>query len=281
MSAQILDGKALAAKMKANLRTESENLSRRPGLAVVLVGDNGASQVYVRNKVADCRDCGIECFDFYLGTDTKQEELLALIAELNGREDVDGILVQLPLPAHLEERPVLEAIDPMKDVDAFHPDNMGRILRGDARFKPCTPAGVMELLHEYGIDPAGKHCVVVGRSNIVGKPMALLLLQENGTVTVCHSRTPDLKSQCLQADILVAAVGRENLITADMVKEGAVVIDVAMNRNAAGKLCGDVDYAAVSEKASYITPVPGGVGPMTRAMLMANTLTAAKQRCGR
>jgi methylenetetrahydrofolate dehydrogenase (NADP+)/methenyltetrahydrofolate cyclohydrolase len=278
MSAQILDGKALAAKMKANLRTESENLARRPGLAVVLVGDNGASQVYVRNKVADCRDCGIECFDFYLGSDTKQEELLALIAELNGREDVDGILVQLPLPAHLEERPVLEAIDPMKDVDAFHPDNMGRILRGDARFKPCTPAGVMELLHEYGIDPAGKHCVVVGRSNIVGKPMALLLLQENGTVTVCHSRTPDLKAQCLQADILVAAVGRENLITADMVKEGAVVIDVAMNRNAAGKLCGDVDFAAVSEKASYITPVPGGVGPMTRAMLMANTLTAAKLR---
>ena len=278
MSAQILDGKALAAKMKANLRAESENLARRPGLAVVLVGDNGASQVYVRNKVADCRDCGIECFDFYLGSDTKQEELLALIAELNGREDVDGILVQLPLPAHLEERPVLEAIDPMKDVDAFHPDNMGRILRGDARFKPCTPAGVMELLHEYGIDPAGKHCVVVGRSNIVGKPMALLLLQENGTVTVCHSRTPDLKAQCLQADILVAAVGRENLITADMVKEGAVVIDVAMNRNAAGKLCGDVDFAAVSEKASYITPVPGGVGPMTRAMLMANTLTAAKRR---
>ena len=278
MSAQILDGKALAAKMKANLRAESENLARRPGLAVVLVGDNGASQVYVRNKVADCRDCGIECFDFYLGSDTKQEELLKLIAELNGREDVDGILVQLPLPAHLEERPVLEAIDPMKDVDAFHPDNMGRILRGDARFKPCTPAGVMELLHEYGIDPAGKHCVVVGRSNIVGKPMALLLLQENGTVTVCHSRTPDLKAQCLQADILVAAVGRENLITADMVKEGAVVIDVAMNRNAAGKLCGDVDFAAVSEKASYITPVPGGVGPMTRAMLMANTLTAAKLR---
>ena len=191
---------------------------------------------------------------------------------------MDGILVQLPLPAHLEERPVLETIDPMKDVDAFHPDNMGRILRGDARFKPCTPAGVMELLHEYGIDPAGKHCVVVGRSNIVGKPMALLLLQENGTVTVCHSRTHDLKAQCLQADILVAAVGRENLITADMVKDGAVVIDVAMNRNAAGKLCGDVDFAAVSEKASYITPVPGGVGPMTRAMLMANTLTAAKLR---
>ncbi len=278
MSAQILDGKALAAKMKENIRLEAAALRRQPGLAVILVGDNGASQVYVRNKVKDCSDCGIACFDYYLSADTTQEQLLTLIDELNGREDVDGILVQLPLPAHLEERPVLEAISPMKDVDAFHPENMGRILRGDARFKPCTPAGVMELLHEAGIDPAGKHCVVVGRSNIVGKPMALLLLQENGTVTVCHSRTPDLKEQCLRADILVSAVGRENLITADMVKPGAVVIDVAMNRNAAGKLCGDVDYAAVAEKASYITPVPGGVGPMTRAMLMANTLTAAKLR---
>lgn len=278
MSAQILDGKALAAKMKENIRAEAATLQRRPGLAVILVGDNGASQVYVRNKVKDCSDCGIACFDYYLGADTTQEELLALVCELNGREDVDGILVQLPLPAHLEERPVLEAISPYKDVDAFHPENMGRILRGDARFKPCTPAGVMELLHEYGIDPAGKHCVVVGRSNIVGKPMALLLLQENGTVTVCHSRTPDLKEQCLRADILVAAVGKENLITADMVKAGAVVVDVAMNRNAAGKLCGDVDYVAVAEKASYITPVPGGVGPMTRAMLMANTLTAARLR---
>ena len=207
-----------------------------------------------------------------------QQELLALVAELNEREDVDGILCQLPLPGHITERAVLEAISPDKDVDAFHPENMGRILRGDARFKPCTPAGVMELLSEYGIEVSGKHCVVVGRSNIVGKPMALLLLQENGTVTVCHSRTPDLKAQCLQADILVAAVGKENLITADMVKEGAVVIDVAMNRNAQGKLCGDVDYAAVAEKASYITPVPGGVGPMTRAMLMENTLTAAKAR---
>lgn len=278
MSAQILDGKALAAKMKENIRLEAAALQRQPGLAVVLVGDNGASQVYVRNKVKDCSDCGIACFDYYLPADTTQEQLLTLIDELNGREDVDGILVQLPLPKHLAERPVLEAISPMKDVDAFHPENMGRILRGDARFKPCTPAGVMELLHESGIDPAGKHCVVVGRSNIVGKPMALLLLQENGTVTVCHSGTPDLKEQCLRADILVSAVGRENLITADMVKDGAVVIDVAMNRNALGKLCGDADYAAVAEKASYITPVPGGVGPMTRAMLMANTLTAAKLR---
>ena len=278
MSAIVMDGKALAAKVKARACADSAQLQRQPGLAVILVGDNPASQVYVRNKVKDCSDCGIACFDFYLPAETTQQELLALVAELNEREDVDGILCQLPLPGHITERAVLEAISPDKDVDAFHPENMGRILRGDARFKPCTPAGVMELLSEYGIEVSGKHCVVVGRSNIVGKPMALLLLQENGTVTVCHSRTPDLKAQCLQADILVAAVGKENLITADMVKEGAVVIDVAMNRNAQGKLCGDVDYAAVAEKASYITPVPGGVGPMTRAMLMENTLTAAKAR---
>ena len=281
MSAGILDGKALAAKMKEAIRAEAAQLPRRPGLAVILVGDNGASQVYVRNKVKDCSDCGIACYDYYLDADTTLEQLLSLVEELNGRDDVDGILCQLPLPAHLPQIPVLEAISPDKDVDAFHPENMGRILRGDARYLPCTPAGVMELLREQGIDPAGKHCVVVGRSNIVGKPMALLLLQGNATVTVCHSRTPDLKTECLRADILVAAVGKENLITADMVKEGAVVIDVAMNRNAAGKLCGDVDYAAVAEKASYITPVPGGVGPMTRAMLMANTLTAAKYRQGK
>ena len=281
MSAGILDGKALAAKMKEAIRAEAAQLPRRPGLAVILVGDNGASQVYVRNKVKDCSDCGIACYDYYLDADTTLEQLLSLVEELNGRVDVDGILCQLPLPVHLPQIPVLEAISPDKDVDAFHPENMGRILRGDARYLPCTPAGVMELLREQGIDPAGKHCVVVGRSNIVGKPMALLLLQENATVTVCHSRTPDLKAECLRADILVAAVGKENLITADMVKEGAVVIDVAMNRNAAGKLCGDVDYAAVAEKASYITPVPGGVGPMTRAMLMANTLTAAKYRQGK
>lgn len=278
MKAVMMDGKALAAKVKERVRAEASALRRRPGLAVILVGENPASQVYVRGKVKDCADCGIACYDFYLGADTPEEELLKLVAELNERPDVDGILCQLPLPPHITERRVLEAISPDKDVDAFHPDNMGRILRGDARFKPCTPAGVMELLHEYGIEVAGKQCVVVGRSNIVGKPMALLLLQENGTVTVCHSRTPNLKEQCLQADILVAAVGKVNLITADMVKEGAVVIDVAMNRNDAGKLCGDVDYAAAAEKASFITPVPGGVGPMTRAMLMDNTLTAAKAR---
>ena len=278
MSAVVMDGKVLAAKVKERVRAEAAALARQPGLAVILVGDNPASQVYVRGKVKDCADCGIACFDYYLPADTTEEDLLALVEELNQRADVDGILCQLPLPQHITERRVLEAISPDKDVDAFHPENMGRILRGDARFKPCTPAGVMELLHEYGIDPTGKKCVVVGRSNIVGKPMALLLLGKNGTVTICHSRTPNLKAECLQADILVAAVGRESLITADMVKEGAVVIDVAMNRNAQGKLCGDVDYPAAAEKASYITPVPGGVGPMTRAMLMDNTLTAAKAR---
>ena len=278
MSAVVMDGKALAAKVKERVCAEAAALARQPGLAVILVGDNPASQVYVRGKVKDCADCGIACFDYYLPADTTEEDLLALVEELNQRADVDGILCQLPLPQHITERRVLEAISPDKDVDAFHPENMGRILRGDARLKPCTPAGVMELLHEYGIDPTGKKCVVVGRSNIVGKPMALLLLGKNGTVTICHSRTPNLKAECLQADILVAAVGRENLITADMVKEGAVVIDVAMNRNAQGKLCGDVDYPAAAEKASYITPVPGGVGPMTRAMLMDNTLTAAKAR---
>ena len=278
MSAVVMDGKALAAKVKARALAQSGQLARQPGLAVILVGENPASQVYVRGKVKDCADCGIACFDFYLPAATTEEQLLALVAELNDRADVDGILCQLPLPKHITERRVLEAISPDKDVDAFHPENMGRILRGDPRFMPCTPAGVMELLHEYGIEVAGKKCVVVGRSNIVGKPMALLLLGENGTVTICHSRTPNLKEECLQADILVAAVGKVNLITADMVKEGAVVIDVAMNRNAEGKLCGDVDYAAVAEKASYITPVPGGVGPMTRAMLMENTLTAAKAR---
>ena len=278
MSAVILDDKALSAKVKERVSREAAKLSRRPGLAVILVGENPASQVYVRNKVQDCSDCGIACFDYHLPADTPEEELLQLLTELNGRADVDGILCQLPLPDHIREKRVLETISPDKDVDAFHPYNMGRILRGDARFLPCTPAGVMELLHAYDISPAGKHCVVVGRSNIVGKPMGLLLLQENGTVTICHSRTPDLKEQCLQADILVSAVGREGLITADMIRPGAVVVDVAMNRNAAGKLCGDVDFAAACERASYITPVPGGVGPMTRAMLMENTLTAAKAR---
>ena len=278
MSALIMDGKALAKKKKEEIREKASQLRRQPGLAVILVGDNPASQVYVRNKEKDCEECGIVCYDYRLPQDSTQEQVLELVEKMNNYGAVDGILVQLPLPPQIDERVVLEAIAPDKDVDAFHPENVGRIMQGQAYYKPCTPAGVMELLHEYGIDPAGKHCVVVGRSNIVGKPMAMLLLHENATVTICHSKTVDLKAQCLQADILISAVGRQNLITADMVKPGAVVIDVAMNRNEAGKLCGDVDYAAVSEVASYITPVPGGVGPMTRAMLMENTYKAAKCR---
>ena len=278
MSAVIMDGKALAEKVKAQICEKVSKLRRQPGLAVILVGDNPASQVYVRNKERDCAECGIMCYDYHLPQDASQEDVLDLVEKMNNYGAVDGILVQLPLPEQIDERVVLEAIAPDKDVDAFHPENVGRIMQGQAYYKPCTPAGVMEILHEYGIDPGGKHCVVVGRSNIVGKPMAMLLLHENATVTICHSRTPDLKAQCRQADILVSAVGKTGLITADMVKPGAVVIDVAMNRNEAGKLCGDVDFAAVSQVASYITPVPGGVGPMTRAMLMENTYKAAKCR---
>lgn len=278
MSAIIMDGKALAAEVKERVRKDSAMLSRQPGLAVILVGDDPASAVYVRNKEKDCEECGFLCMDYHLPQTATQDEVLALVERMNNYGAVDGILVQLPLPPRIDERTVLEAIAPDKDVDAFHPENVGRIVQGQAYYKPCTPAGVMELLHRYGIDPAGKHCVVIGRSNIVGKPMALLLLQEDATVTVCHSKTPDLAAQCRQADILISAVGRRGLVTADMVKPGAVVIDVAMNRNEAGKLCGDVDYENVREVASYITPVPGGVGPMTRAMLMENTYKAAKCR---
>ena len=278
MSAQLMDGKALAAQKKAAIRAEVERLARTPGLAVVLVGENPASQIYVRGKARDCEECGIRCMDFRLPAQTTESELLTLIAELNGRADVDGILVQLPLPEGIRERRVLEAIAPEKDVDAFHPENVGRLVQGQARYLPCTPAGVMELLRAAGVDPAGRRAVIVGRSNIVGKPMALLLLQADATVTVCHSRTPDLADECRRADILISAVGRRGLITSDMVKPGAVVVDVAMNRNEEGKLCGDVDFAAVAEKAAYITPVPGGVGPMTRAMLMENTVSASCRR---
>ena len=274
--AQIMDGKALAKKIKEQVAAEAATLPRRPGLAVILVGENPASQVYVRGKEKECEECGILNLGCKIPAETSEEELLRIIAEMNADPAVDGILVQLPLPAHIDEGKVLRAISPAKDVDCFHPENVGEMMVGDPICWPCTPFGVMELLREYGISAAGKHCVVLGRSNIVGKPMTLLLLRDNGTVTVCHSRTPDLKEQCLKADILVAAVGKVNLVTADMVKEGAVVIDVAMNRNEDGKLCGDVDYAAVAEKASYITPVPGGVGPMTRAVLMRNVLAAAK-----
>lgn len=278
MSAQLMDGKALAAQKKAAIRAEVERLARTPGLAVVLVGENLASQIYVRGKARDCEECGIRCMDFRLPAQTTESELLTLIAELNGRADVDGILVQLPLPEGIRERRVLEAIAPEKDVDAFHPENVGRLVQGQARYLPCTPAGVMELLRAAGVDPAGRRAVIVGRSNIVGKPMALLLLQADATVTVCHSRTPDLADECRRADILISAVGRRGLITADMIKPGAAVVDVAMNRDEDGKLCGDVDFAAACAVAAHITPVPGGVGPMTRAMLMENTLRAARLR---
>lgn len=273
----LLDGKALAAKVKARTKAQAETLPRRPGLAVVLVGNDPASRVYVTSKRKDCQECGFYSEEYALPEETTQEALLELVGTLNRREDIDGILVQLPLPGHLDENKVLEAIDPRKDVDGFHPVNAGNLLIGRPGFLPCTPAGVMELLEEYHIDPAGKRAVVVGRSNIVGKPMALLLLRKNATVTVCHSRTPDLGAVCRQADILVSAVGKKGLITADMVKPGAVIVDVAMNRDENGKLCGDVD-AGAAEKAAYLTPVPGGVGPMTRAVLMENTLLSARRR---
>ena len=278
MSAGILDGKALAGRIKEELRGKCGHLARVPQLAVVLVGDDPATAIYVRNKERDCRECGIDCRDHRLAADTTQEALLALIQELNRDDAVDGILVQLPLPGHLDGAQVLRTIDPDKDVDAFHPENVGRLLLGQPRYLPCTPAGILALLREYAIDPAGKHCVVVGRSNIVGKPLALLLLQADATVTVCHSKTPDLADQCRRADILVSAAGQAGLITADMVRPHAVVIDVAMNRGADGRLCGDVDFGAVAQRADYITPVPGGVGPMTRAMLMENTYQAALGR---
>ena len=270
-----LDGKALAEKMRAQIREETESLARRPTLAVILVGDDPASQVYVRNKEKDCVECGILSQGYRLPAQTSEAQLLELIDVLNENDRVDGILVQLPLPEHISQEKVLHAIRPDKDVDAFHPFNVGKIVTGEQGFLPCTPAGVMALLREYEIDIAGKDCVVVGRSNIVGKPMALLLLRENGTVTICHSKTAHLSEVTVRADILVSAVGKTGFITGDMVKEGAVVVDVAMNRDAEGKLCGDCVFDEVEKKASYITPVPGGVGPMTRLVLMQNTLAAA------
>ena len=271
-----IDGKALAAQVKEQVRREVEALSRQPGLAVILVGDNPASQVYVRGKESDCAECGIRSFSPRLPAQTSQKELLELVEQLIQDAAVGGILCQLPLPEGLNEDQVIHAIAPDKDVDCFHPFNVGQMSIGAPTFLPCTPAGVMEMLRAYEIPVAGKRCVVLGRSNIVGKPMAMLLTQADGTVTVCHSRTPDLAALTREADILVAAVGRVGLVTADMVRPGAVVIDVAMNRNADGKLCGDVVFDEVEAKASYITPVPGGVGPMTRAMLMRNILTAAR-----
>ena len=252
-------------------------MSVRPGLAVVLVGDDPASAVYVRNKSKACAEVGIYSEVYRLPEETGREQLLGLIEQLNQSPLIHGILVQLPLPKHLDPEEVIMAIDPAKDVDAFHPVNVGKIMIGNYDFLPCTPAGVMELLHRSGIEVSGKECVVIGRSNIVGKPQAMLLLHENATVTVCHSKTRDLPSVCRRADILVSAVGKPKFVTADMVKDGAVIIDVGMNRDENGKLCGDVDFEPVSEKASYITPVPGGVGPMTITMLLKNTVTAAKR----
>ncbi len=277
--AEILDGKAASAAVRAQLKEEVASLKEKgitPGLAVIIVGDDPASRIYVNNKKKACAEVGIYSEEFALPADTSQEELLALVASLNGRSDINGILCQLPLPSHLSEKAIIEAVSPLKDVDAFHAANVGHIMIGDFSFLPCTPAGVMELLHRADIDPAGKNCVVIGRSNIVGKPMAMLLLHENGTVTICHSKTRNLQEICSGADILVAAVGRAKFVTADMVKEGAVVVDVGMNRDENGKLCGDVDYAPVAAKASYITPVPGGVGPMTISMLLKNTVKAAR-----
>lgn len=271
--AVIIDGKKLAEKIYAEVALETAKLPRRPCLAAVLVGDDPASHIYVRNKEGDCKKCGIESRRYDLPADTPQERLLALIDELNHDDGVDGILVQLPLPKQIDEMAVIQAISPDKDVDAFHPLNVGKMVTGEPVFWPCTPAGIMEMFREYGISLDGKNCVVVGRSNIVGKPMGLLLLRANATVTYCHSHTRDLAETTRQADILVVAAGHPGLITGDMIKPGAVVIDVAMNRNPdTGKLTGDVVFDEAEKIASFITPVPGGVGPMTRAMLMKNIL---------
>ncbi|MGM9630720.1 bifunctional methylenetetrahydrofolate dehydrogenase/methenyltetrahydrofolate cyclohydrolase FolD [Butyricicoccus sp.] len=282
MSAIRMDGKMVSAKVRGSILDEVNRLKERgvrPGLAVIIVGEDPASQVYVRNKERACEECGFYSEKYALPEETTQEQLLGLIEELNRNPRIDGILCQMPVPKHISEQAVIDAIDPSKDVDAFHPVNVGKIMVGNFDFLPCTPAGVMQLLDEYNIDPKGKNCVVIGRSNIVGKPMAMLLLHRHGTVTICHSRTQNLKEVCAQADILVAAVGKADFVTADMVKEGATVIDVGMNRKN-GKLCGDVCFDEVNEKAAYLTPVPGGVGPMTITMLMKNTLKAAKLHAG-
>ena len=279
MSAQIIDGKKISAEVKAHAKEEVQALNAKGitvGLAVVIVGDNPASRIYVNNKKKVCAACGILSEEYALPAETTEKELLALVNTLNNKKDINGILVQLPLPAHIDEKKIIAAISPMKDVDAFHAINVGKIMIGDFDFLPCTPSGCMELIHSTGVSVSGKRCVVVGRSNIVGKPMAMLLLHENGTVTICHSKTQNLADICKEADILVAAVGRPRMITGDMIKPGAVVIDVGMNRLPDGKLCGDVDFGSASEVAGYITPVPGGVGPMTIATLMQNTITAAK-----
>ena len=279
----ILDGKAISAALRQKIAAETAVLKERgvtPGLAVIIVGDDPASRVYVNNKKKACAEVGFVCEEYAIPATATQEELISLIKELNERPDINGILCQLPLPKGFDESAVIEAISPEKDVDAFCDANVGRIMIGSYSFLPCTPAGVMEMIDYAGIEVEGKTCVVLGRSNIVGKPMAMLLLHRNGTVTICHSRTKELAKIASSADILVAAIGKPKFVGADMVKEGAVVIDVGINRDENGKLCGDVDFDAVAPKCSAITPVPGGVGPMTIAMLMRNTLTAAKQQNG-
>jgi methylenetetrahydrofolate dehydrogenase (NADP+)/methenyltetrahydrofolate cyclohydrolase len=280
MTAQLIDGNALSARLRADVARRAQALKARgivPGLAVLLVGDNPASQVYVRNKVKACQDSGLHSVLETYEASLSQTQLLARVEALNQDASIHGILVQLPLPPHIDAQKVIEAISPAKDVDGFHIASAGALMTGLPGFWPCTPYGCMKMLEAIGYDLKGKHAVVIGRSNIVGKPMALMLLQKDATVTVCHSRTQDLKTQTLQADVIVAAVGRRNVLTADMVKPGAVVLDVGMNRNPEGKLCGDVDFAGVKEVAGYITPVPGGVGPMTITMLLVNTLEAAER----
>uniref|UniRef100_UPI0040280AF9 bifunctional methylenetetrahydrofolate dehydrogenase/methenyltetrahydrofolate cyclohydrolase FolD n=1 Tax=Eubacterium sp. TaxID=142586 RepID=UPI0040280AF9 len=275
----VIDGKAVSKAVRERVKAETAKLKEQgivPGLAVIIVGDDSASQVYVRNKEKACEEVGFYSEKFALPASTTQEELNALVKELNERKDINGILCQLPLPSHLDDKEVINMINPIKDVDAFHPVNVGAIMIGDYNFLPCTPAGIMELIHSAGVDVSGKKAVVMGRSNIVGKPMAMLLLHENATVEITHSKTQNLKEITSSADILVAAIGKPKFVTADMVKEGAVVIDVGIDRDENGKLCGDVDFDSVAPKCSYITPVPGGVGPMTISMLMQNTLTAAK-----
>lgn len=279
--AKIIDGKAVSAEVRAEIKAETEKFISEsgitPGLAVIIVGNNPASQVYVRNKKRACGEVGFFSSVIEMPEETTESELLDKIAELNSDEKIHGILVQLPLPKHISEEKIILAIDPKKDVDAFHPYNVGRIVTGDYDLAPCTPSGVMELLRRYGISVRGKECVIAGRSNIVGKPMALLMLAADATVTVCHSKTANLADVCRRADILITAIGKPKFFGADYVKDGAVVIDVGINRTEDGKLCGDVDFDAVLDKVSAITPVPGGVGPMTITMLLRNTLSAAKK----
>ena len=275
----LIDGKALAAQLRGEIREQAENFRKQRGkdigLAVILVGEDPASQVYVRNKIKACEEVGVKSFSYHLPAETTEQQLVSLIDELVASDNVHGILVQLPLPKHLNERAVLAHIPPAKDVDGFCAENVGNLAMNRTTIVACTPFGVMKMLEKYGIDPKGKNAVVLGRSNIVGKPMAMLLLNSDATVTVCHSKTKNLKEICAAADILVVAIGRAKFVTADMVKEGAVVIDVGMDRDENGKLCGDVDFEHVKDKASYITPVPGGVGPMTITMLLYNTVIAA------